>query len=78
MDQIEGICSDYVQVKGEQTIVLKMKGMEREKDSRIVLTNTVSTERNLRTQRVPPLRRKLEKESKGPPFAICTLKRGAF
>lgn len=41
MDQIEGICSDYVQVKGEQTIVLKMKGMEREKDARIVLTNTV-------------------------------------
>lgn len=40
MDQIEGICSDYVQVKGEQTIVLKMKGMEREKDARIVLTNT--------------------------------------
>lgn len=42
MDQIEGICPDYVQVKGEQSIVLKMKGIEREKDSRIVLTNPVS------------------------------------
>lgn len=37
MDQIEAICSDYVQVKGEQSIVLKMKPTE----SRIVLTNPV-------------------------------------
>lgn len=42
MDQIDGICSDYVLVKGEQSIVLKMKGMEREKDARLVLTNPVS------------------------------------
>uniref|UniRef100_A0A6P6Y3W6 [G-protein-coupled receptor] kinase n=1 Tax=Dermatophagoides pteronyssinus TaxID=6956 RepID=A0A6P6Y3W6_DERPT len=39
MDQIEAICSDYVQVKGEQSIVLKMKQTEKEKESRIVLTN---------------------------------------
>ena len=41
MDQIEAICSDYVQVKGEQSIVLKMKQTEKEKESRIVLTNPV-------------------------------------
>ena len=44
MDQIDGICSDYVQVKGEQSIILKMKGMEREKDARIVITVAVSND----------------------------------
>lgn len=34
MDQLEDVCSDYVQVKGEQCIVLKMKG-----DTKVVLTN---------------------------------------
>ncbi|KAH9378123.1 hypothetical protein HPB48_020515 [Haemaphysalis longicornis] len=34
MDQMEDVCSDYVQVKGEQCIVLKMKG-----DTKVVLTN---------------------------------------
>ncbi|CAG2164423.1 unnamed protein product [Oppiella nova] len=38
MDQIEDVCSDYVQIKGEQSIVLKMK-VEREKDAKVVLTN---------------------------------------
>ncbi|RWS28391.1 G protein-coupled receptor kinase 1-like protein [Leptotrombidium deliense] len=37
MDQIDEICADYVQVKGEQSIVLKMKG-ERERDAKVVLT----------------------------------------
>ncbi|KAI7688739.1 G protein-coupled receptor kinase 1 [Sarcoptes scabiei] len=39
MDQIEAICPEYVQIKGEQSIVLKMKSSEKEKESRIVLTN---------------------------------------
>ncbi|KAG8200190.1 hypothetical protein JTE90_024973 [Oedothorax gibbosus] len=38
MDQIEDVISDYVMVKGEQCIVLKMK-VERERDAKIVLTN---------------------------------------
>ncbi|CAG2107142.1 unnamed protein product [Medioppia subpectinata] len=38
MDQIEDVCSDYVQIKGEQSIVLKMK-VDREKDAKVVLTN---------------------------------------
>ena len=42
MDQIEDVCSDYVQIKGEQSIVLKMKG-EREKDAKVVVTNPVSS-----------------------------------
>ena len=42
MDQIEDVCSDYVQIKGEQSIVLKMK-VDREKDAKIVVTNPVST-----------------------------------
>ncbi|RWS12294.1 G protein-coupled receptor kinase 1-like protein [Dinothrombium tinctorium] len=37
MDQIDEVCQDYVQVKSEQSIVLKMKG-EREKDAKVVLT----------------------------------------
>lgn len=41
MDQIEDVISDYVMVKGEQCIVLKMK-VERERDAKIVLTNPVS------------------------------------
>lgn len=41
MDQIEAICPEYVQIKGEQSIVLKMKSSEKEKESRIVLTNPV-------------------------------------
>jgi hypothetical protein len=40
MDQIDDVCSDYVQIKGEQSIVLKMK-VEREKDAKVVLTNPV-------------------------------------
>ncbi|XP_013781792.2 G protein-coupled receptor kinase 1-like [Limulus polyphemus] len=36
MDQLEDVCSEYVNVKGEQCIILKMKG---ERDARIVLTN---------------------------------------
>ena len=42
MDQIDSICSDYVQIKDQSCIVLKMKGGEREKDARIVLTSSVS------------------------------------
>lgn len=43
MDQIEGICGDYVQIKSEQCIILKMKSSnEREKDNRVVLTNPVT------------------------------------
>lgn len=41
MDQIDDVCSDYVQIKGEQSIVLKMK-VEREKDAKVVLTNPVN------------------------------------
>lgn len=43
MDQIDDVCSDYVQIKGEQSIVLKMKAeREKEKDAKVVLTNPVS------------------------------------
>ncbi|XP_076331468.1 G protein-coupled receptor kinase 1-like isoform X1 [Tachypleus tridentatus] len=36
MDQVEDVCSDYVQIKGEHCIVLKMRG---DRDARVVLTN---------------------------------------
>ncbi|XP_003737569.1 G protein-coupled receptor kinase 1 [Galendromus occidentalis] len=40
MDQIEEICADYVNVKGEHSIVLKMRSRdERDKDARIIFTN---------------------------------------
>ncbi|XP_022235512.1 G protein-coupled receptor kinase 1-like, partial [Limulus polyphemus] len=39
MDQIDEVCSEYVQVKGEQCVVLKMK-VERERDAKVVLTNS--------------------------------------
>lgn len=42
MDQIEDVVSEYVMVKGEQCIVLKMKG-DKERDAKIVLTNPVSS-----------------------------------
>ncbi|CAN7985211.1 unnamed protein product [Ixodes pacificus] len=35
MDQMEDVCPDYVQVKGEQCIVVKMKG-----DTKVVITNS--------------------------------------
>ncbi|KAF8787490.1 G protein-coupled receptor kinase 1 like protein [Argiope bruennichi] len=38
MDQIEEVVADYVMVKGEQCIVLKMKA-EKDRDAKIVLTN---------------------------------------
>ncbi|UYV84956.1 ADRBK2 [Cordylochernes scorpioides] len=38
IDQMEEVCADYVQVKGEQCIILKMKG-DRERDAKVVLTN---------------------------------------
>lgn len=42
MDQIESICPETVQIKGEQCIVLKMKSLnDREKDIRVVLTTPV-------------------------------------
>ena len=43
MDQIDEIAEDYVQVKGEQSILLKLKG-DKERDAKVVLTNPVSKE----------------------------------
>jgi len=40
MDQIDEIADDYVQVKGEQSILLKLKG-DKERD-KLVLSNPVS------------------------------------
>ena len=41
MDQIEDVVSEYVMVKNEQCIVLKMKA-DKDRDAKIVLTNPVS------------------------------------
>ncbi|KAI1291760.1 G protein-coupled receptor kinase 1 [Halotydeus destructor] len=39
MEQIDEIMPEYVQVKGEQSIVLKLKG-DKERDAKVVLTNS--------------------------------------
>lgn len=43
IDQIEEVSPDFICVKGEQSIVLKKKG-DQEKDGRVVLTSSVSTQ----------------------------------